>query len=89
VHSWGFPPLRIKNSKFGGKFVAKPPAAATTKVSGKITDTRVTGSLSDRTRSTKTRRFCSGKATFNLPIRPPKQAPPPHQRPSPQQRKHA
>jgi hypothetical protein len=89
VHSWGFPPLPIKNSRFGGKFVAKAPAAATTKISGKITDTHVTGSLSDRTRSAKTHRFCSGKATFNLRIPTPKQTPPPHQGPSPQRPKHS
>jgi hypothetical protein len=68
VHSWGFPPLQITDSTFGGKFVAKPPAAATTTIKGKIAGKRVTGSLSDRTRRAHTRRFCVGKATFNLVI---------------------
>jgi hypothetical protein len=70
VHSWGFPPLVIMNSHFGGKFAAKPPAAATTTIAGKIAGVRVTGSLSDRTRRAKTRGFCFGKATFSLAMRP-------------------
>jgi hypothetical protein len=77
IHSWGFPPLQITSSQFGGKFVAKPPAAATTTIKGKIAGKHVTGSLSDRTRRTHTRRFCTGKATFDLSIPSAKHKPAP------------
>jgi hypothetical protein len=89
VHSWGFPPLAIKDSQFGGKFVAKPPSAAKTTISGKIADGRVTGSLSDRTRRANTRRFCVGKATFDLAIRPGKTKPTAPPRGKPHRRSHS
>ncbi|MFL5831627.1 MAG: hypothetical protein ACJ76X_17055 [Solirubrobacteraceae bacterium] len=89
VHSWGFPPLAIANSHFGGKFVAKPPAAATTTITGKIDGTRVTGSLSDRTRPAKARRFCAGTATFSLAMRPAERKPAPQPGPSPHRRSHS
>jgi hypothetical protein len=89
VRSWGFPPLAIANSHFGGKFVAEPPAAATTTITGKIDGTRVTGSLSDRTRPAKARRFCAGKATFSLAMRPAEHKPAPRPGPSPHRRAHS
>jgi hypothetical protein len=66
VHNWGFPALPIKDSKFGGRFVAKPPQKATAIISGTVSGSTVRGTLSDRTRNRKTRKFCSGKARFAL-----------------------
>jgi hypothetical protein len=66
VRAWGFPPLRIKDGRFGGTFVAKAPAAAKAVVTGAVSGTAVRGTLSDRTRSRRTHRLCTGKATFSL-----------------------
>jgi hypothetical protein len=66
VHDWGFPPMAIKGSRFGGKFVARAPEVATAIVKGKVSGKTVSGTLSDRTKSTKTHKFCTGKATFRL-----------------------
>jgi len=66
VHDWGFPALPVTNSKFGGKFVARPPQKATAIISGAGSGRTVTGTLSDRTRNQKTSRFCTGKASFAL-----------------------
>jgi hypothetical protein len=66
VHDWGFPALPVKNSRFGGRFVAKPPQNATAVVAGRVRRTTVSGTLSDRTRNNRTHKFCTGKATFKL-----------------------
>ena len=66
VHDSGFPSLPVKNSKFGGKFVAKPPQEATAIVSGRISGRTVRGTLTDRTRNKKTHKFCAGNASFKL-----------------------
>ncbi|MGZ6617980.1 MAG: hypothetical protein ACXVFQ_26590 [Solirubrobacteraceae bacterium] len=66
VRAWGFPPLRIKQGHFGGTFVAKAPAAAKAVIAGTVSGTTVRGTLSDRTRNRRTRRLCTGKATFSL-----------------------
>ena len=66
VNNWGFPALTIKNSRFGGKFVAKPPEDATAVIRGTVSGGTVSGTLTDRSRNGKTHKFCSGKATFRL-----------------------
>ena len=66
VRAWGFPALRIKHGHFGGTFVAKAPAAAKAVITGTVSGTTVRGTLSDRTRNRRTRRLCTGKATFSL-----------------------
>ena len=65
VHDYGFSPLRIKKSKFGGKF-GSTNGATTAIVSGRVSGSTVSGTLSDKTRSDKTGLFCTGKATFKL-----------------------
>jgi hypothetical protein len=66
VRAWGFPPLAIKHHRFGGTFVAKAPASAKAIIRGTVSGTKVTGTLSDRTRNRRTHRLCTGKATFSL-----------------------
>jgi hypothetical protein len=66
VHNWGFPALPVKNSRFGGTFVAKAPEKAKAVVAGRVSGNTVSGTLSDRSRNNKTRKFCTGKATFKL-----------------------
>jgi hypothetical protein len=66
VHNWGFPALPVRDSKFGGTFVAKPPQKAQAVVAGHVAGTTVSGTLTDRSRSNKTRKLCTGKATFKL-----------------------
>ena len=66
VRAWGFPALAIKRHKFGGTFVAKAPASAKAIITGRVSGTRVTGTLSDRTRNRRTHRLCTGKARFSL-----------------------
>jgi hypothetical protein len=65
VHDFGFPALRIRNSRFGGKFVAKPPQKASAIISGRVQGRTVRGTLSDRTRNS-TGKICAGQATFRL-----------------------
>lgn len=69
VHDWGFPSFTVKQSTFGGKFVAKPPAKATAIISGKVSGETVSGSLWDRTQNRRTHKFCIGKAMFKLTAR--------------------
>jgi hypothetical protein len=66
VHDWGFPSMLVKQSTFGGKFVARPPQKASAIVSGTVSGTRVSGSLWDRTENKRTHKFCTGKAMFKL-----------------------
>jgi hypothetical protein len=66
VHDSGFPAIRIKHSRFGGKFVARAPQMATAILAGRVSGKTVTGSLFDRTKNRKTHKFCTGKATFML-----------------------
>jgi hypothetical protein len=66
VHDSGFSAIRVKHSRFGGKFVAKPPQMATAILAGRLSGKTVTGSLYDRTKRPKTHKFCAGKATFRL-----------------------
>jgi hypothetical protein len=65
VHDSGFPALQVKNSKFGGTFVARAPEKATAIVSGRVQGQTVSGTLSDRTRNS-AGKFCTGRATFKL-----------------------
>jgi hypothetical protein len=66
VHDYGFPPIPIKQSKFSGRFEARPPQAATATVAGVVSGRTVSGSLMDRTTNRKTHKLCTGKATFRL-----------------------
>ena len=66
VRAWGFPALKITHRHFGGTFVAKAPASAKAIISGTVSGTKVTGTLSDRTVNRSTHRLCTGKATFSL-----------------------
>lgn len=66
IRAWGFPPLAIKASRFNGKFTAEPPHSATSTISGEVSGQTISGSLLDRTRSPKTHRICTGRATFRL-----------------------
>jgi len=68
VRNWGFPSMPVKQSKFGGKFSAKPPTKATAIVSGNVSAETVSGSLWDRTQNKRTHRFCIGKAMFKLTV---------------------
>jgi hypothetical protein len=66
VHNWGFPALPVKNSKFGGTFVAKPPEKAKATVAGRVSGDTVSGTLTDRSRNNATRKICTGKSSFKL-----------------------
>jgi hypothetical protein len=66
IRAWGFPPLRIKRGHFGGTFVAKAPASAKAIVTGTVSRRAISGVLTDRTRNRRTRRLCTGRATFSL-----------------------
>jgi hypothetical protein len=66
VHDSGFSAIRVKHSLFGGEFIARPPQIATAILAGRVSGKTVSGSLSDRTKSNKTQKFCTGKATFRL-----------------------
>ncbi len=64
-HDFGFTPIRITRSHFGGTFI-DPAHDGSAVVSGIISGRRVKGSLSDRTRDARTGRICNGTAQFNL-----------------------
>jgi hypothetical protein len=66
VRNWGFPALPVKDSQFGGTFIAKPPEKAKAVVAGRVSGKIVSGTLTDRSRNNKTHKFCTGKATFKL-----------------------
>jgi hypothetical protein len=66
VHNWGFPALPVMDSRFGGKFVAKPPQTATAVVAGRVAHNTISGTLTDRTKNQRTHKFCTGKASFKL-----------------------
>jgi hypothetical protein len=66
IRAWGFPPLAIKASRFSGKFTAEAPHRARSTISGEVSGQTVSGSLLDRTRSPKTGKICTGRATFRL-----------------------
>jgi hypothetical protein len=66
VHNWGLPPLRVTGSRFGGRFAATPPGQATAIITGRVSGETVSGTLSDRSRDKRTRKFCTGKAKFKL-----------------------
>jgi hypothetical protein len=66
IRAWGFPPLTVKASRFSGKFTAGSPHIATSTISGEVSGSTVSGSLLDQTRSPKTRKMCTGRATFRL-----------------------
>jgi hypothetical protein len=66
VRAWGFPALKIARHRFGGTFVAKPPASAKAIITGTVFGSTVKGTLSDRTRNRRTHRLCTGRATFSL-----------------------
>jgi hypothetical protein len=64
-HDFGFSAIPIKGSKFGGTF-NDPVHHGKAVVKGRIKHGTVQGSLSDRTRSATTHKFCTGKAQFHL-----------------------
>jgi hypothetical protein len=66
VHNWGFPALAVKNSRFGGTFLAKPPQKAKAVVAGRVSGKTISGTLTDRSRNNRTHKYCTGKASFKL-----------------------
>lgn len=61
-----FPPIRITNGKFGGKYVptgGHPGQSATLR--GAVGRNRVTGSIQDVSYSKQVHRLCRGSATFS------------------------
>jgi hypothetical protein len=64
-HDFNFPRLRIRHSRFGGRFVAHGGVAIAI-VKGRVSQRTVRGSLTDQARTKKTRKFCRGRATFTL-----------------------
>ncbi len=66
VRAWGFPALKIAHHRFGGTFVAKPPASAKAVIAGTVSGATVRGTLFDHTRNRRTHRLCTGRATFSL-----------------------
>lgn len=64
-HDYGFTPLRISHGKFAGTFL-NPAHHGKATIRGTAKHGTVSGSLTDRTRNSKTHRICSGKAKFRV-----------------------
>jgi hypothetical protein len=64
-HDFGFTPIRISRSRFGGTFL-DPVHHGRAIVNGTVAHGRARGSLFDRTRDPRTHRICKGRATFSL-----------------------
>jgi hypothetical protein len=62
-HDFGFSPIRIARSKFGGTFFDKA-HHATALITGTFKNGVVHGSITDQTRDTATHKICTGKAKF-------------------------
>jgi hypothetical protein len=64
-HDYGFSPIRISDGKFGGVFFDRNHHGKAV-VRGTMSRGAAHGSLSDRTRNSKTHKFCTGAAEFRL-----------------------
>ncbi len=64
-HDYGFSPIRISDGKFGGVFLDHRHHGKAV-IRGMTSRGIAHGSLSDRTRNSKTHKFCTGRAEFRL-----------------------
>jgi hypothetical protein len=65
VHS-KYPPMSVRNRKFGGAFVPRHAAPGErAQLRGRVRATRVTGTLKDTSRSKNERALCHGSLTFS------------------------
>jgi hypothetical protein len=66
VRTWGFPAMKIKHNRFGGKFSSKGAQVASAIIDGTVNGKTIKGSISDRTEDPKSHDLCHGKTTFTL-----------------------
>jgi hypothetical protein len=65
VKTWGYGPIRISRSRFAQTFRSSGPSG-TARIKGRISDRRITGSLTVRRFIVPEGRSCSGGATFTI-----------------------